>query len=171
MRVAATDRGLCEVRFQAGPSETGPEGRKAAEHVRRACRQLREYFAGKRTRFDVPLDCSVGTPFQRAVWRACARIPYGEAWSYGRLARAAGHPRSARAVGNAMHANRIPVFIPCHRVIRSDGALGGFGSGVRLKAKLLRLERSQGRSRYSSASLAGGATVSRALFSGICRSK
>jgi methylated-DNA-[protein]-cysteine S-methyltransferase len=106
----------------------------------RACRQLEQYFAGKRKVFDFPFDTSFGTPFQQAVWRACAKIPWGQTRSYGELAGAAGHPNAARAVGAAMGANRLLLVVPCHRVIASDGSLGGFGAGLPVKAALLRLE-------------------------------
>jgi len=108
--------------------------------VRRARVQLEAYFAGQRKRFDLPLDLSRGTAFQRAVWRACARIPYGRVRSYAGLATTARRPRAARAVGQAMRANPLPIVIPCHRVVASDGALGGYGAGLALKQKLLALE-------------------------------
>ena len=108
--------------------------------LRRACRQLEQYFAGRRKAFDLPLDMSFGTAFQQAVWRACAKIPCGQTRSYGELAGAAGYPNAARAVGGAMGANQLLIVVPCHRVIASDGSLGGFGSGLPVKIALLRLE-------------------------------
>ena len=101
--------------------------------------QLSEYFAGERTRFELPLDCS-GTPFQRSVWDALRGIPYGTTTTYGALARALG--AQPRAVGAAVGATPIPIVIPCHRVIASDGSLGGYSGGSGLKAKrwLLHLE-------------------------------
>jgi methylated-DNA-[protein]-cysteine S-methyltransferase len=106
-------------------------------------RQLREYFAGQRTRFDLPLH-PAGTAFQRDVWSELQRIPYGETISYGELARRVGHPAAARAVGAANGANPIPIVIPCHRVIGANGKLTGFGGGIPVKQKLLALESRQG---------------------------
>jgi len=102
-------------------------------------RQLREYFAGKRTDFDLPLALE-GTAFQRKVWRKLQEIPYGETISYGELAKRVGNPKASRAVGSANGKNRIPIVIPCHRVIAGDGTLGGFGGGLPTKEKLLALE-------------------------------
>ena len=107
--------------------------------VAEAIRQLREYFAGKRTRFDLPL-APKGTEFQRAVWRQLQDIPYGETISYGELARRVGNPKAARAVGSANGANPLPIVIPCHRVIAGDGSIGGFGGGLPTKEILLALE-------------------------------
>ena len=104
-----------------------------------ALRQLRDYFAGRRTEFDLPL-APEGTPFQRAVWRQLQDIPYGETISYGELARRVGNPKASRAVGSANGANPIPIVIPCHRVIAAGGKLGGFGGGLPVKQALLDLE-------------------------------
>lgn len=104
----------------------------------RAEREFREYLAGERTRFEVPLDLeATGTPFQREVWQALLKIPHGEAWTYGRLAQEVGRPGGARAVGQANGKNPIPVLVPCHRVIGSGGALGGFTGGLEVKRFLL----------------------------------
>jgi len=107
--------------------------------VAEAIRQLREYFAGERTGFDLPL-APKGTEFQRAVWRQLQDIPYGETISYGELARRVGNPKAARAVGSANGANPLPIVIPCHRVIAGDGSIGGFGGGLPTKEILLALE-------------------------------
>lgn len=104
--------------------------------VAEAAAQLREYFAGERTEFDLPLTLD-GTPFQRAVWHKLQEIPYGETISYGELARRVGKPNASRAVGSANGANRIPIVIPCHRVIAAGGKLGGFGGGLSTKEALL----------------------------------
>lgn len=101
--------------------------------------QLAEYFAGERTRFDVPLAMD-GTPFQRRVWQALCEIPYGETTAYGELARRLGTPDAARAVGLANGRNPIAVIVPCHRVIGADGSLTGFGGGLARKRLLLDLE-------------------------------
>ncbi|OJU19663.1 MULTISPECIES: methylated-DNA--[protein]-cysteine S-methyltransferase [unclassified Sphingomonas] len=103
-------------------------------------RQLDEYFAGKRRAFDVPLAFR-GTAFQRAVWAALLRIPFGETSSYGRIARALDRPHGARAVGAANGRNPISIIAPCHRVIGSNGALTGFAGGLAAKEMLLALER------------------------------
>lgn len=104
-----------------------------------AVTQLRYYFDKKLTSFSVPLVYQ-GTNFQQAVWEGLRQIPYGETWSYRRLAEVIGRPGSARAVGNANHDNPIPIIIPCHRVIREDGSLGGYAGGLSLKKALLSLE-------------------------------
>jgi methylated-DNA-[protein]-cysteine S-methyltransferase len=117
-----------------------PEWQESARGpVGEAVRQLREYFAGSRTGFDLPL-APEGTAFQRAVWRQLQDIPYGETISYGELARRIGNPKASRAVGSANGANPLPIVIPCHRVIAGDGSLGGFGGGLPTKQTLLTLE-------------------------------
>jgi methylated-DNA-[protein]-cysteine S-methyltransferase len=110
--------------------------------VGEAIRQLREYFAGRRSEFDLPLAPS-GTPFQRSVWGRLQEIPYGETISYGELARRVGNPKASRAVGAANGSNPIPIVIPCHRVIGSNGKLTGFGGGLPTKEALLALEAKQ----------------------------
>lgn len=117
-----------------------PDRRPQYELLRAAILQLGEYFAGQRREFRLPVKLA-GTPFQLRVWRALDRIPYGETWSYGELARAAGARRGARAVGQACGANPVAIVVPCHRVIRGDGSLGGYGGGLRFKQFLLDLER------------------------------
>ena len=102
--------------------------------------QLTEYFSGKRKSFDPPPDLD-GTAFQKAVWKAVAKIPYGKTISYKDLARLAGKPRAIRATANAVGDNPIPIIIPCHRVIRHNGSLGGYALGVKKKSWLLRHER------------------------------
>ncbi len=110
------------------------------EILRQGFRELDEYFAGRRKRFDVAL-APCGTDFQMRVWAALRKVRFGECVSYGELAKRAGSPKAARAVGAAMHANPIAIFIPCHRVIGADGSLTGFGGGLPLKTKLLALEK------------------------------
>jgi O-6-methylguanine DNA methyltransferase len=104
-----------------------------------ARRQLTEYFAGTRRQFDLPLR-QPGTPFQSRVWQALTEIPYGATCSYGDVARNIGQPQAMRAVGMANGRNHIPIIVPCHRVVNSDGSLGGFSSGLWRKQKLLELE-------------------------------
>lgn len=101
--------------------------------------QLRAYFAGELTKFELQLRPS-GTEFQQAVWQALMDIPYGETTSYGAMASKIGRPKASRAVGAANGANPIPIVIPCHRVIGADRSLTGFGGGVETKAFLLQLE-------------------------------
>ena len=98
--------------------------------------QVREYFAGQRRKFDLPL-CLQGTEFQKSVWRALAEIPFGATWSYGQLARRLGNPSACRAVGLANGRNPIAIIVPCHRVIGADGSLTGFGGGLPRKEWLL----------------------------------
>jgi methylated-DNA-[protein]-cysteine S-methyltransferase len=100
--------------------------------------QLEEYFAGERTEFDVRMELD-GTPFQREVWAELSRIPYGETISYGELARRVGRPKGPRAVGQANGRNPIPIIVPCHRVLASNG-IGGYGGGLACKRALLAVE-------------------------------
>lgn len=102
-------------------------------------RELSEYFAGRRTSFDIPVRAS-GTGFQEKVWEQLRHIPYGETRSYGDIAKAAGNPKAARAVGHANNRNPVMILIPCHRVIGADGSLVGFGGGIAAKKYLLDLE-------------------------------
>ncbi len=108
--------------------------------VRSLAKQLQDYLAGKRATFDVELDLSHVTPFQRDVLRECARIPRGQMTTYGELAKRVGRPLAYRAVGQTMATNPIPIVIPCHRVIGSTGNLQGFGGGLDMKRRLLALE-------------------------------
>ena len=122
------------------PYQPDPAGRRAASALTdEAARQLAEYFAGKRRRFNLPL-APVGTAFQLAAWYALADIPYGETRSYKQQAAAVGRPTATRAVGQANNKNPLSIILPCHRVIGSDGSLTGFGGGLDLKRRLLDLE-------------------------------
>jgi methylated-DNA-[protein]-cysteine S-methyltransferase len=146
--VAVNTRGLCAVDF--GRRETDflqrldPQARleKNPKAVQRVTKQLLEYFARDRTKFDLPIDLSVLTPFQRNVLDIACRIAPGRVWTYHRVAEEMGRPKSSRPVGQALARNPVPIIIPCHRVIASDGTLGGYSGGAGLKAKrwLLRLE-------------------------------
>jgi len=103
--------------------------------------ELDLYFAGEPVQFSVPLDSAHGTPFQRRVWKhLMTSIPWGETRSYGEVAASVGNARAARAVGTANKRNPIPILIPCHRVIKADGSLGGYNPGPDIKKRLLRLE-------------------------------
>jgi methylated-DNA-[protein]-cysteine S-methyltransferase len=123
------------------PNERG-HTRRAAEDVppvlKETATQLEEYFAGERTAFDLPMELD-GTDFQREVWNELTRIPYGETISYGVLARRVGRPNGPRAVGQANGRNPIPIIVPCHRVLASNG-IGGYGGGLKVKRALLALE-------------------------------
>ena len=104
-------------------------------------RKLQRYFDGRRVLFDEPLDLREATVFQRRVWSVVRDIPYGETRSYSQIARQVGSPAAARAVGQALAANPLPIVVPCHRVIGGDGDLRGFGGGLDLKRRLLEMER------------------------------
>jgi methylated-DNA-[protein]-cysteine S-methyltransferase len=114
--------------------------------LRRAAHELREYLAGKRRKFTVPFK-QEGSPFQQDVWAALVgKVPYGRVVSYATLAEMAGRPKAARAVGTAMNRNRLPLLVPCHRVVASDG-IGGYGYGLEWKKLLLDMEKSPTRAR------------------------
>lgn len=138
LRVTADDVGVVAIE-RVSTLSTSTGSAKAGGHAERAVRQLREYFAGKRRDFDVPLHLE-GTEFQERAWAAMRRIPYGTTISYARQAKRIGKPRATRAVGTANGANPVPIIVPCHRVIASDGSLGGYALGLAMKRKLLTLE-------------------------------
>ena len=125
---------------RAGRAKSGgPGNRQLPEPLAVAVAQLEEYFAGRRRRFDIPVEVD-GTPFQQSVWLGLAEIPYGETVSYAELALMVGRPKAYRAVGQANHANPVPIVLPCHRVVASGGGLGGYGGGLPMKRRLLALE-------------------------------
>ena len=140
----ANDEGLAGVFFdrQKYHPEKQADWKKNPNHglLRQAKRELAEYFAGKRTRFDVALAPD-GTPFQRSVWKAISTVRFGETISYGELARRAGHPGSARAAGAATGRNPIGIMVPCHRIMGANGSLTGYAGGLERKRALLALER------------------------------
>jgi O-6-methylguanine DNA methyltransferase len=107
--------------------------------------RLKEYYRGCKVAFPDKLDLTGATPFQHAVWTAAQRIPYGETRSYRWVAERIGKPQAARAVGQALGRNPLAIIVPCHRVLASDGGLGGFGGGLEMKRQLLRLEGGQNR--------------------------
>lgn len=121
---------------------TKPDGLTEAETpmIKTAAQQLKEYFEGTRSDFELPLSLS-GTSFQRSVWKALQAIPYGETRSYRQIAEQAGSPKACRAVGMANHRNPVMIVVPCHRVIGADGSMVGYGGGLEMKEFLLRLER------------------------------
>jgi methylated-DNA-[protein]-cysteine S-methyltransferase len=142
--LAGERTGLRLVHFSNGRRPPSPQRGWTEERAPfgEAIRQLEAYFRGKLEDFDLPLLLS-GTEFQLLVWRNLRKIPYGETVSYGQLARRIGNPDAARAVGLANGSNPIPIIIPCHRVIGSNGDLTGFGGGLPVKRKLLGLESRQ----------------------------
>ncbi|MFZ1804849.1 MAG: methylated-DNA--[protein]-cysteine S-methyltransferase [Nitrospira sp.] len=127
-----------ESELRAESNEPVQQG--ASTRLEVARRQLLDYLAGKRSTFDVPLDLSQGTSFQRQVWRTLQRVPYGKLRSYQWIALRVGGPQYARAVGNAVGVNPLPIVIPCHRIVAHDASLGGFSGGLPMKRKLLGLE-------------------------------
>ena len=142
MLVAATPKGLAGVYFKGQkhfPKKR--EWQRDARHpvLRQARRELAEYFAGKRTRFDVPLDPQ-GTVFQRKIWKAISSVSFGRTLTYSEIAKRAGHAGSARAAGAATGRNPISVIVPCHRIMGSDGSLTGYAGGLSRKRALLALE-------------------------------
>jgi methylated-DNA-[protein]-cysteine S-methyltransferase len=152
LTIACTDKGVCAIEF--GKDEKAiltlqfwcrrwlhtDRVEQDQEALQEAIRQLNEYFDGHRTNFDLPLDL-YGTPFQRMVWDQLLLIPYGETRSYKDIAFAIKSPKSVRAVGGANHHNPVPIIIPCHRVVGTNGALVGYGGGLSIKEALLDLER------------------------------
>jgi methylated-DNA-[protein]-cysteine S-methyltransferase len=142
--LVADDAGLCQILFINGRHRAHPEPswkQDRAPHTD-TIRQLQAYFAGELENFDLQL-APEGTPFQLDVWRRLCDIPYGKTISYGELAGLMGNPNACRAVGLANGSNPIPIVIPCHRVIGSNGKLTGYGGGLPIKEKLLALERRQ----------------------------
>jgi methylated-DNA-[protein]-cysteine S-methyltransferase len=145
---AVRQQGLCKVDFGVSQAhflgELDPLARteRNAVALKPIAAQLRAYFAGARTEFDVSLDLDRLTPFQRSVLTTARRIPAGTVWTYGQVAQTIGKPRASRAVGQALGRNPMPIVIPCHRVVASDGGLGGYsgGGGLASKRWLLRLE-------------------------------
>ena len=136
LTLASTGKGLASIDFG---SRVPPGGTIDLESNRIVIRQIEEYFQGKRTEFDFPLDFS-GTPFQVSVWQELLNIPYGETRTYGEIAKKLGKPGAARAVGMANHDNRIPIVVPCHRVVGHDGSLTGYAGGLHIKRQLLTIE-------------------------------
>jgi len=156
LRVGSTDKGLAYIELPHA-SGCGLRGwlhhhfpdTQCVEQIdrnRTVVEQLLEYLAGDRTDFDLPLDLR-GTEFQRRVWDALQEIPFGERRSYRDIAKAIGRPKAVRAVGAANGSNPVSLVVPCHRVINSDGKLGGYGGGLTLKARLLAMESRPGADR------------------------
>lgn len=147
--LAATPRGLVKLSLPGyDPEEAledlaariSPRVLEAPARLDRTRRELDLYFEGRLTEFDLPLDWRLSKDFRRRALRAIDRIPYGKTRSYTEIARSAGNERAVRAAGTACGANPIPIVVPCHRVLRSSGALGGYGGGLPMKEALLELE-------------------------------
>lgn len=147
--LAATERGLVRVAYEREGHEAvlerlaerlSPRILESPARLGEAARQVEEYFAGRRTHFDLPLDLSLSNGFRRTVIQHLTAIGFGHTESYAEVARAVGNPRAVRAVGTACATNPLPVIVPCHRVLRSDGSLGGYVGGLEAKTTLLRLE-------------------------------
>lgn len=150
--LAATPAGLITIGLPSLPSdrllerlafEVSPRVLEAPGRLDPVRRQLDEYFAGRRKRFDLTLDYSLSHGFLRAALGVVASIPYGETLSYAEVAAEAGSPRAHRAAGTACATNPIPIVVPCHRVLRSGGGLGGYGGGLEMKHALLEMEQGQ----------------------------
>ena len=148
--IAETIRGVClvslskisEAKFQSFLRKRfQKEVIRDDKRLKNVIHELSSYFNGHQVNFKSILDLSIGTEFQRKVWEKISKIPYGELRSYKWIASEIGNPNAVRAVGNAVGRNPVPPIIPCHRVIRSDGKLGGFSSGIALKKWLLKLEK------------------------------
>jgi methylated-DNA-[protein]-cysteine S-methyltransferase len=139
LTIVRGERGLSGLHFPTWMPELDPAGRDP-EAVALVVEQLREYFAGERRAFDIDVDLSGGTEFQRSVWTALRSIPYGETISYGELSRRLGRMDRIRAVAATVGRTPVPIVVPCHRVIGADGSLTGYGGGLERKRALLELE-------------------------------
>jgi len=140
LTVVAGPAGVQQILFDGEQPPEGATHEPAEGVLEEAAAQLRQYFAGDRTSFDLPVDLR-GTPFQQKAWLALATIPFGETISYGEQARRVGRPTAARAIGAANGRNPVPIVLPCHRVIGASGELTGFGGGLDTKQALLEHER------------------------------
>jgi len=138
VRISATETAILSIEFTPYGDPQG-ERNDRGRIIQAAGRQLRDYFAGTRRQFDLPLDPQ-GTAFQQRVWQYLVTIPFGETRSYAQVAEAIGSRAAVRAVGAANGANPIPIVVPCHRVIGANGKLTGYGGGLPLKQRLLELE-------------------------------
>lgn len=151
IELAASEKGITSIilppsgrtggrsRYGAAAGDSEPSG-SAKSMLDQAKQQLADYLEGKRRDFSVPVDMTSGTAFQRRVWRAILKIPYGRVRSYQWVAEKIGGKQYARAVGMALGSNPVPILVPCHRIIAHDGSLGGFGCGLPMKRRLLKLE-------------------------------
>lgn len=148
--LAATETGLVRVAYDVENHDAvlaslagslSPRVLRAPQRLDAAAREIEEYFAGRRQQFDLPLDYSLSSGFRQLVQRQLSHIPYGRTESYKTVAQIVGNPKAVRAVGTACATNPLPVVVPCHRVLRTDGTLGGYIGGLAAKTTLLNLER------------------------------
>ena len=139
LRLVASEKGLVAIDVRNHTKQETTIDASAQAILIKTKKQLEQYFGGKRTSFDVVLDL-VGTEFQVQAWRALCRIPFGKTISYGQQASNIKNPKAFRAVGSANGKNPIPIIVPCHRVVASDGSLGGYSLGLKMKKQLLALE-------------------------------
>lgn len=144
LKIAVDARGLRYVLFESNKHEPshGMEWKKDRSPTNEARQQLLQYFSGERIEFELEISLA-GTEFQRRTWQMLASIPYGQTWSYAELAKRVESPKAVRAVGAANGRNPLPIVLPCHRVIGSDGSLTGFGGGLPVKKWLLEHENRQ----------------------------
>lgn len=141
LALSVTETGLCQLVLSKKEPVLGEGGQEEPPFLNKLKEDLVSYFEGERIGFDkYPLDLKKASSFQRKVFRACQKISYGQVRCYELIAKEMGKPKSARAVGGALSKNPLPIIIPCHRVIRKDGSLGGFSSGLVWKRRLLELE-------------------------------
>lgn len=138
--IVLTAKGGLIVGLDIGNDASNETGTGEENVLKRCAKELKEYFAGERTSFSVPVN-AVGTTFEKKIWQLMAKTPYGSTISYAGIARKAGKPSAYRAVANACGKNPLLILIPCHRIIASDGTIGGFSAGVEKKKKLLALEK------------------------------
>lgn len=144
--IADSAAGICRITLPQPTADLAraalgkPGTNRLTNNLAATCQRLRDYYTGNPVIFPEPIDTSRATPFQRGVWELTHRIPYGHTRSYDWLARQLGRPGAARAVGQALNRNPLPIIVPCHRVITSDGRPGGFRGGTSLKQRLLDME-------------------------------
>ncbi len=139
LRLVASEKGLVAIDVRNHTKQETTIDASAQAILIKTKKQLEQYFAGTRTSFDVALDL-VGTEFQVQAWRALGRIPFGKTISYGQQAKNMKKPKAFRAVGSANGMNPVPIIVPCHRVVASDGSLGGYSLGLKMKKQLLAIE-------------------------------
>ena len=141
LEIIANDNALVAIKqAQAVPAKAKNNSSTSNKVINQTITELKDYFSGKTKQFSVPISFK-GTEFQNKIWNTLLTIPYGQTTSYAEIAKKIGNPKAVRAVGSAIGRNPIPVIIPCHRVITSDGKMGGFAWGIDVKKELLKVER------------------------------
>jgi O-6-methylguanine DNA methyltransferase len=146
--IAKNEEGICSIEFSSDgkkflkllAGKNAGEIKLDSSKLKLEIRQIKEYFSGRRKKFSMKLYID-GTPFQKKVWNAIAKVGYGKTASYDRLAKEIRNPKALRAVGTACGKNPLPIVIPCHRIISKNGSIGGFGGGIGLKRKMLEIEK------------------------------